>query len=100
MSDQVIWLMASAVLGRPVPVDESYPHVHHDKRCGMRGCAACVEVRADDGGPMRYGIGGCLCRPAGRGIEGDTWSCPRCGADWRVVTATKASVTTRTWGRA
>lgn len=27
-SDAGTWLLASAALGRPVPVDEPYPHIH------------------------------------------------------------------------
>ena len=46
-----VWLAASAALGRPVPVDEPYPHIHGCRfvglmtgrlvRLGWRDCAAC-----------------------------------------------------------
>lgn len=48
-----VWLLASRLLGRPVPVDELYPHVE-GTQCGVdrdgvtpiimyrNGCAACA----------------------------------------------------------
>ncbi len=49
-----LWLVATAVLGRPVPVDERYPHVcgvtveatrsGHPYRYLRRDCAACPHL--------------------------------------------------------
>ncbi|SCL21132.1 hypothetical protein GA0070615_0001 [Micromonospora aurantiaca] len=46
-----VWLGASHIHGRPVTVDEPYPHICHHRvaipgtreteRIGSRGCAAC-----------------------------------------------------------
>lgn len=46
------------------------------------------------------GNGGHPCEPAGRGTTGPQWTCRECGADWRIVSAVKAGVTTLTWERA
>lgn len=95
------WLMASEVTGRTVRTTDPYPHVHQDRRCGRKGCAACGGAADPDGsGPVRHGIGGHDCRPAGRGTQGRNWACPECGADWIVISTTKAGVRNRTWERA
>lgn len=94
--------MASEVLRRPVAATEQYPHVHQDRRCGQRGCAACGDTAAgsDDLAAVRVGNGGHRCAPAGRGTTGRNWTCGECGADWIVVYATRAGVKTGTWERA
>lgn len=49
-----LWLAASALLGRPVSVDEPYPHVcgwmyPGGERITRRGCAACAERLQTEG---------------------------------------------------
>lgn len=56
-----LWLLASLALGRPVPVDERYPHVCHitvasrmlagrTVRLTARDCAACHHPAAGGAG--------------------------------------------------
>lgn len=55
-----LWLGASAVLGRPAPVDEPYPHIcgttlaspgtRATVRLRARDCAACAALRDPRGG--------------------------------------------------
>lgn len=49
-----VWLLASRLLGRPVPVDEQYPHV-----CGQR-----VGVERDRVTPILMNRAGCAACPA------------------------------------
>ncbi len=53
-----IWLGASTVLGKPVPVGEPYPHIHYRDVAGHTGrqvtlmpqdCAACPAVQRKRG---------------------------------------------------
>ena len=46
-----VWLGASRILGRPVPVDEDYPHIHNARLPSgelllRRDCAACATEQA------------------------------------------------------
>lgn len=58
MADPGVWIKASLALGRPVPVDEPYPHICRRTatsprtglpvRIGFRDCAACAQRAYED----------------------------------------------------
>lgn len=50
--------------------------------------------------PVRHGVRGHVCRPAGRGNGNETtWMCPDCTAVWMPARKSKGGVGTITWER-
>jgi hypothetical protein len=100
-----VWLGATALTGRDVPVSGAYPHVCGKRtpngwRMGSKGCAACGERDAPEVSDLDEQFAGQHnCEPAGRGTQTETWTCPTCGQRWERTEKIKAGSTFVTWRR-